>query len=80
MAITHMTQYQNYSFEELRVQDYEAGRKKAQPGAGGFGAAAGGFGAPAAAPAFGGGAFGAAPAAGGFQVSSPKSGFKECRF
>jgi len=26
MAITHMTQYQNYSFEELRVHDYEARR------------------------------------------------------
>ena len=49
MAITHMPQYQNYSFEELRVQDYEANRKKFQGGnVGGFGQAAG-FG------AFGGG-------------------------
>ena len=55
MAITAMPAYQNYSFEELRVQDYDAGRKKAQ---GGFGlGGGGGFGAPAA-PAnngFGGG-------------------------
>jgi len=34
MAITHMPQYHKYSFEELRVQDYEAGRTKIQPGAG----------------------------------------------
>ena len=27
MAITHMPHYQNYSFEELRVEDYEANRK-----------------------------------------------------
>ena len=31
MAITHMPQYQNYSFEELRVQDYQASRKRADP-------------------------------------------------
>jgi len=55
MAITHMPQYQNHPFEELRVQDYEAGRKKAQPDAFEFGAAVGWVGAPAAAPAFGGG-------------------------
>jgi hypothetical protein len=29
MAITAMPAYQNYSFDELRVQDYEAGGKKA---------------------------------------------------
>ena len=29
MAITHMQHYQNYSFEELRVEDYEANRKNA---------------------------------------------------
>ena len=37
------------------MQDYEAGRKKAQPDAFEFGAAVGWVGAPAAAPAFGGG-------------------------
>lgn len=42
MAITHVTQYLNFSFEELHVQDYGAGRKKGQLGM------AGGFGAPAA--------------------------------
>ena len=28
MSITHMQQYSDFSFEELRVQDHEAGRKK----------------------------------------------------
>ena len=32
MAITAMPAYQSYSFDELRVQDYEAGRKKSQAG------------------------------------------------
>jgi hypothetical protein len=32
MSITHMQQYSDFSFEELRVQDHEAGRKKL-PGA-----------------------------------------------
>jgi hypothetical protein len=77
MAITAMPAYQNYSFDELRVQDYGAGRTKPKPGtvggfgqsaAGGFGGfgqtqAAGGFGQPAAAPAFGAAGFGAAGAA-----------------
>ena len=32
MSITHMQQYSDFSFEELRVQDHEAGRQKL-PGA-----------------------------------------------
>ncbi|GAA5985765.1 hypothetical protein JCM5350_005274 [Sporobolomyces pararoseus] len=79
-SITCMPQYKNYSFEELRLQDYQANRKgpSATPGFGGsFGASSTpAFGAPAA-PATGGGlfgsssttpAFGAAPAA-------PSTGF-----
>ncbi|KAF9093421.1 hypothetical protein BGX23_003346 [Mortierella sp. AD031] len=42
-SITAMPAYRNFSFEELRMQDYQQGRKF--PGqAGGFGAAASGFG------------------------------------
>jgi nuclear pore complex protein Nup98-Nup96 len=59
MAITHMQQYSDHSFEELRVQDYEAGRKKLVAGGSfagattGFGAAASGFGGAPATSAFG---------------------------
>ena len=35
MSITHMQQYSDFSFEELRVQDHETGRKK-HPGAAGL--------------------------------------------
>jgi hypothetical protein len=56
MAITHMQQYSDHSFEELRVQDYEVGRKKLVGGASattGFGAAASGVGGAPATSAFG---------------------------
>eukprot|EP00804_Cyclotella_cryptica_P021975 CCRYP_000914-RB/>CCRYP_000914-RB protein AED:0.16 eAED:0.16 QI:283/0.93/0.94/1/0.87/0.82/17/2644/1620 len=84
-SITAMSQYENKSFEELRVEDYMAGNKgqQQQPqqtpagGFGGFGAAAqpapatGLFGAPAPAPT-GGGLFGSpAPVTGGLFGSAP---------
>ncbi len=59
IAITHMQQYSEHSFEELRMQDYEAGRKKLVGGGAfpdattGFGAAASGFGGAPATSAFG---------------------------
>ena len=73
IAITAMPAYHNFSFEELRVQDYDAGRKKA-PAGGVFGQpTGGGFGAATSGGAFGQGGtvFGqmngaAAPAAGAF--------------
>lgn len=49
-----MPAYRNYSVEELRVQDYQAGRKNAgaagAAGTGGFGGATSGFGAQTATP------------------------------
>eukprot|EP00961_Rhodomonas_salina_P037565 504852-Rhodomonas_salina.1 len=33
VSITHMQQYMNYSFEELRAGDYAMNRKTKQPGA-----------------------------------------------
>ncbi|BGP40015.1 hypothetical protein JCM10450v2_003995 [Rhodotorula kratochvilovae] len=62
-SITCMPQYKNYSFEELRFQDYQAGRKLPTAGAApAFGSAFGASSTPAfgaAAPATGGGLFGA---------------------
>ncbi|GAA6048227.1 hypothetical protein JCM3770_006491 [Rhodotorula araucariae] len=62
-SITCMPQYKNYSFEELRLQDYQAGRKHPTAGAvPAFGSAFGASSTPAfgaAAPAAGGGLFGA---------------------
>ena len=81
-SITGMPQFEQKSFEELRLEDYAAGNKgtkgaTAAPSAGGFG----GFGSPAPAPAFGqpaaapaGGLFGApaaAPAGGLFGAPAP---------
>ena len=85
-----MNQYENKSFEELRLEDYLAGNKGSQgqqppaPAAGGFGgfgaapqpapATGGLFGAPAAAPT-GGGLFGSpAPATGGLFGAAPAIG------
>lgn len=77
-SITAMPQYEQKSFEEIRLEDYLAGNKgtkgqaaPAATGFGGFGAApapTAAFGQPAPAPAFGapvpaaGGLFGSAPA------------------
>ena len=69
-AITAMPQYENKSFEELRLEDYMAGNKgtkgQAAPATSGFGAAPA-FGQPAPAPAFG----APAPATGGLFGSAP---------
>jgi len=87
-SITCMPQYKNYSFEELRWQDYQANRKQPTAGATpGFGSAFGASSTPAfgaAPPATGGGlfgstasstpAFGAAPAATNAFGSAPSSG------
>ncbi|GAA5943757.1 uncharacterized protein JCM15063_005828 [Sporobolomyces koalae] len=78
-SITCMPQYKNYSFEELRLQDYQANRKgpTAAPGfGGGFGASSTpAFGAPAA-PATGGGLFGSSSTpAFGSTPSAPTTGF-----
>ncbi|ORY36323.1 hypothetical protein BCR33DRAFT_722124 [Rhizoclosmatium globosum] len=59
LAITAMPNYKNWSYEELRVQDYAMGKKFSTQGPG-MGAT-NAFGAPAA-TGFGGGAFGAAAA------------------
>ena len=65
ISITHLPQYRDFSFEELRLQDYEAGYLETAncrgliPFPPAFGAPAGGFSAPAA------GGFGT-PATGGF--------------
>ncbi|KAF9904520.1 hypothetical protein EC991_002628 [Linnemannia zychae] len=72
-SITAMPAYRNFSFEELRMQDYQQGRKF--PGqAGGFGAATTGFGQQQQ-PAAGG--FGAAPTTGfgGGAAANPLGGF-----
>ncbi|KAF9973765.1 hypothetical protein BGZ73_002983 [Actinomortierella ambigua] len=58
-SITAMPAYRNYSFEELRLQDYQQNRKFAGQG--------GGFGAPSA--------FGQQPAQTGFGASQPATGF-----
>ncbi|GAA5883540.1 hypothetical protein JCM16303_005476 [Sporobolomyces ruberrimus] len=79
-SITCMPQYKNYSFEELRLQDYQANRKgpSATPGFGGsFGASATpAFGTPAA-PATGGGLFGSSGTtpAFGSAAPAPSTGF-----
>ncbi|GAA5959817.1 hypothetical protein JCM21900_001028 [Sporobolomyces salmonicolor] len=84
-SITCMPQYKNYSFEELRLQDYQANRKgpSAAPA---FGSAFGSTSAPAfgaPAPSTGGGLFGsststtfgsAAPATSGFGTSTTTGG------
>ncbi|GAB5588975.1 hypothetical protein Unana1_03875 [Umbelopsis nana] len=52
-SITAMPAYRNYSVEELRVQDYQAGRKNAGAAAapgGAFGATTSGFGAQSSTP------------------------------
>ncbi|KAG0340670.1 hypothetical protein BG000_011376 [Podila horticola] len=64
-SITAMPAYRGFSFEELRLQDYQQGRKLGQGAAGGLGA--GGFGAPTT-------GFGAQPAATGFGAQ-PSTGF-----
>lgn len=65
-----MPQYENKSFEELRLEDYMAGNKgtkgQAALATSGFGAAPA-FGQPAPAPAFG----APAPATGGLFGSAP---------
>lgn len=48
-TITAMPAYRNYSVEELRVQDYQAGRKNAGASGGAFGAT-GGYGAQTSTP------------------------------
>jgi len=48
-TVTAMPAYRNYSVEELRVQDYQAGRKNAGASGGTFGAT-GGFGAQTSTP------------------------------
>ncbi|GAA5911218.1 uncharacterized protein JCM6883_001944 [Sporobolomyces salmoneus] len=79
-SITCMPQYKNYSFEELRLQDYQANRKgpSATPGFGGsFGASSTpAFGAPAA-PSTGGGLFGSTSTtpAFGSTPAAPSTGF-----
>eukprot|EP00124_Ichthyophonus_hoferi_P003923 Ihof_evm1s380 gene=Ihof_evmTU1s380 len=68
-AITAMPAYAGKSFEELRFEDYQAGKTQKSATASGFGASSGGFGAPAAQPSTGFGGFGqsaAAPATSGF--------------
>jgi nuclear pore complex protein Nup98-Nup96 len=75
-TITAMPPYENYSLEELRLQDYAMGNRGAAgpaPGApGGMFGAPGGFGAPAAAPT--GGLFGSpAPAPSAFGVAPATS-------
>ncbi|KAF9212326.1 hypothetical protein BGZ59_006911 [Podila verticillata] len=64
-SITAMPAYRGFSFEELRLQDYQQGRKLGQGAAGGMGA--GGFGAATS-------GFGAQPAATGFGAQ-PSTGF-----
>lgn len=64
-SITAMPAYRGFSFEELRLQDYQQGRKLGQGAAGGLGA--GGFGAATS-------GFGAQPAATGFGAQ-PSTGF-----
>ncbi|KAG0094807.1 hypothetical protein BGZ93_006756 [Podila epicladia] len=64
-SITAMPAYRAFSFEELRLQDYQQGRKLGQGAAGGLGA--GGFGAATS-------GFGAQPAAAGFGAQ-PSTGF-----
>lgn len=64
-SITAMPAYRAFSFEELRLQDYQQGRKLGQGAAGGMGA--GGFGAATS-------GFGAQPAATGFGAQ-PSTGF-----
>ncbi|KAG0228754.1 hypothetical protein BGW42_001996 [Actinomortierella wolfii] len=58
-SITAMPAYRNYSFEELRLQDYQQNRKFAGQG--------GGFGAPSA--------FGQQPTQTGFGATQPTTGF-----
>jgi nuclear pore complex protein Nup98-Nup96 len=89
-SITAMPQYENKSFEELRLEDYMSGNKGGGSvgGSSGFGQSTStGFGAPAApsgglfgspAPAPSGGLFGApapAPSAFGSTAPAPSSGF-----
>ncbi|KAF9586183.1 hypothetical protein BGW38_008808 [Lunasporangiospora selenospora] len=68
-SITAMPAYRNFSFEELRLQDYQQGRKSAGQAAG-FGAATPGFGQQPQQPAAG---FGAQPAP-GFGAGNTTSG------
>ncbi|KAG0348000.1 hypothetical protein BG004_006376 [Podila humilis] len=72
-SITAMPAYRNYSFDELRLQDYQQGRKAGQAAGGmgaggGFGAATSGFGAQPATTGFG-----AQPSTGGFGATNTPS-------
>ncbi|RUP44784.1 nucleoporin autopeptidase-domain-containing protein [Jimgerdemannia flammicorona] len=52
-SISAMPAYKNYSFEELRLQDYQQGRKTASGTSTGFGTTSGVFGATSTGSAFG---------------------------
>ncbi|XP_068600169.1 nuclear pore complex protein Nup98-Nup96 [Brachionichthys hirsutus] len=72
-CITAMKEYENKSLEELRLEDYQAGRKgPANPMAAGTGSL---FGATAAAPSAPAGLFGAAAPNAGFSFGPNKSTF-----
>ncbi|KAJ3192738.1 hypothetical protein HK101_006032, partial [Irineochytrium annulatum] len=62
IAISAMPQYKAYSWEELRLQDYQMGKKFSQTTGPGFGGAFGSMG-QTTSNTFGGGGFGAAAAA-----------------